>query len=113
MSCFFEVVRQFYIFAQLDEVVSWKTRIIPYDWENVLKDIVFAKRHLIMVRWVSGLNQQFAKLPYSIRVPGVRIPPSPQPNKNHAERRGFVLSGTVKNLFYKVIESTKTNHEVI
>ena len=28
-------------------------------------------------RWVSGLNQQFAKLSYLIRIPGVRIPPSP------------------------------------
>ena len=27
---------------------------------------------------MSGLNQQFAKLSYSIRVPGVRIPPSPR-----------------------------------
>ena len=27
---------------------------------------------------MSGLNQQFAKLPYLYRVPGVRIPPSPQ-----------------------------------
>ena len=30
------------------------------------------------VRWVSGLNHQFAKLTYGITVPGVRIPPSPQ-----------------------------------
>ena len=29
-------------------------------------------------RWVSGLNQQFAKLSYGITVPGVRIPLSPQ-----------------------------------
>ena len=29
-------------------------------------------------RWESGLIHQFAKLAYSIRVPGVRIPPSPQ-----------------------------------
>ena len=28
-------------------------------------------------RWVSGLNQQFAKLSYGITVPGVRIPLSP------------------------------------
>ncbi len=30
------------------------------------------------VRWVSGLNHQFAKLTYGITVPGVRIPPSPR-----------------------------------
>ena len=34
----------------------------------------------IQERWESGLIHQFAKLAYSIRVPGVRIPPSPQPN---------------------------------
>ena len=31
-----------------------------------------------LVRWVSGLNQQFAKLSYGFSVPGVRIPLSPQ-----------------------------------
>ncbi len=28
-------------------------------------------------RWESGLIHQFAKLAYPVRVPGVRIPPSP------------------------------------
>ena len=39
---------------------------------------------------MSGLNQQFAKLPYPIRVPGVRIPLSPQtfPRVNETKSSG-------------------------
>src|ERR1044072_2565124 len=31
----------------------------------------------LLVRWLSGRKQRFAKAPYSKRVPRVRIPPSP------------------------------------
>jgi hypothetical protein len=31
----------------------------------------------ILVRWLSGRKQRFAKAPYLKRVPRVRIPPSP------------------------------------
>src|SRR5438105_15779191 len=31
----------------------------------------------ILVRWLSGRKQRFAKAPYPKRVPRVRIPPSP------------------------------------
>jgi hypothetical protein len=34
---------------------------------------------LILVRWLSGRKQRFAKAPYPKRVPRVRIPPSPLP----------------------------------
>src|SRR5205809_6031525 len=33
----------------------------------------------ILVRWLSGRKQRFAKAPYLKRVPRVRIPPSPRP----------------------------------
>src|SRR5438874_13041442 len=36
----------------------------------------------ILVRWLSGRKQRFAKAPYPKRVPRVRIPPSPFP-KSH------------------------------
>ncbi len=49
-------------------------------------------------RWESGLIHQFAKLAYSIRVPGVRIPPSPQPNPKPA-------AGSAGNSFYHGAES--------
>ena len=39
---------------------------------------VLLKWGKILERWESGLIQQFAKLSYSIRVPGVRIPLSPR-----------------------------------
>gem|GEM_PF-3992469 len=40
-------------------------------------------------RWVSGLNQQFAKLSYGITVPGVRIPLSPQRTNETRRCREF------------------------
>ena len=49
-------------------------------------------------RWESGLIHQFAKLAYSYRVPGVRIPPSPQHNKNHAISVVFYLEQTESSL---------------
>ena len=45
----------------------------------------------LKVRWVSGLNQQFAKLPYGITVPGVRIPLSP------LEKPGLPESGLFRS----------------
>ena len=51
-------------------------------------------------RWESGLIHQFAKLAYSIRVPGVRIPPSPQSTRNLSESWGFVVfTHTMKACF--------------
>jgi hypothetical protein len=37
------------------------------------------RRKIILVRWLSGRKQRFAKAPYPKRVPRVRIPPSPFP----------------------------------
>ena len=49
-------------------------------------------------RWESGLIHQFAKLTYSIRVPGVRIPPSPQSKATLGESRGFFICPGVESL---------------
>ncbi len=40
----------------------------------LLSPLCSVKRSIDEERWVSGLNQQFAKLSYGITVPGVRIP---------------------------------------
>ena len=45
----------------------------------------------LLERWESGLIHQFAKLAYPIRVPGVRIPLSPQKNKDPAASGIFIL----------------------
>ena len=46
----------------------------------------------VLVRWESGLIHQFAKLAYGFTVPGVRIPPSPQPSLVHLRTGLFCYS---------------------
>ena len=64
-------------------------------------------------RWESGLIHQFAKLAYSIRVPGVRIPPSPQAKEKitrHASSgRVFCFTATRTELA-QVRAAVKQNH---
>ncbi len=43
-------------------------------------------------RWESGLIHKFAKLAYSYRVPGVRIPPSPQSDEIPPAKAGFLFA---------------------
>ena len=47
---------------------------------------------------MSGLNQQFAKLSYSIRVPGVRIPLSPREMKISQFNRGVAQLASAPGL---------------
>src|SRR5207237_4199203 len=56
---------------------------LPY-WQSVITRHILARP--ILVRWLSGRKQRFAKAPYPKRVPTVRIPPSPR-SRDHSERR--------------------------
>src|SRR5438067_10615373 len=49
----------------------------------------------ILVRWLSGRKQRFAKAPYPKRVPRVRIPPSPF-YTNRAMNRSAQVDGQVE-----------------
>ena len=55
--------------------------------------ITQSKLSILPERWESGLIHKFAKLAYSIRVPGVRIPPSPQNTQKPAAKvAGYFLT---------------------
>src|SRR5437773_10189336 len=45
------------------------------NWQSSILRHILARP--ILVRWLSGRKQRFAKAPYPKRVPRVRIPPSP------------------------------------
>jgi hypothetical protein len=45
------------------------------NWQSAILRHILARS--ILVRWLSGRKQRFAKAPYPKRVPRVRIPPSP------------------------------------
>ena len=64
----------------------------------------------LKVRWVSGLNQQFAKLPYGITVPGVRIPLSPL-EKPGLPESGLFRSPAPTSLLVRETESGKAQRQ--
>ena len=83
MNEFFRVHRKRYIFA------------VPFG-------IPYSER--CPVRWVSGLNHQFAKLTYGITVPGVRIPPSPRNKRwKPTERSAFCVSEQLGKLAFQTV----------
>ena len=59
---------------QKDLVESEKSSTFALAFEN---DAWLIRLRIRLEGWVSGWNQQFAKLPYVFNVPGVRIPQLP------------------------------------
>ena len=58
-------------------------------------------------RWVSGLNQQFAKLSYGITVPGVRIPLSPPRRKFFDRQLPFAV------VFFCAVTAGELAHQAV
>jgi hypothetical protein len=80
------IVNYFTRFAALTVAILFVSSAVFADGETTEVYLTGSTKE----RWESGLIHQFAKLAYSIRVPGVRIPLSPQ-HKNHPQRSLRVL----------------------
>src|SRR5260370_7976952 len=70
---------------------DWQLEIGNRQFRSILSARVPVRLGLL-VRWLSGRKQRFAKAPYPKRVPRVRIPPSPSLKRGEGTQKAGTLS---------------------